>query len=182
MEMVSRWGSPLTSEAPHSLVYPSPVKRRGHTTDLTDCWGSSVLSLSGWSWRGGYLRLWKTTKNCSPFGQKGSPSCMRAGSVTCSQWGFAFLHVFLCVWLLSWFWWFTKLTHSVWKMVATESEAWHANGQGSMIACSSVGRLNHSKLWVDGAHVNLAEGRWLGAKFHRFTITSSPPVLSTGMT
>lgn len=93
---------------------------------------------------GGYLRLWKTTKNCSPFGQKGSPSCMRAGSVTCSQWGFAFLHVFLCVWLLSWFWWFTKLTHSVWKMVATESEAWHANGQGSMIACSSVGRLNHS--------------------------------------
>lgn len=131
---------------------------------------------------GGYLRLWKTTKHCSPFGQKGSPSCMRAGSVTCSQWGFAFLHVFLCVWLPSWFWWFSKVTHSVWKMVATESEAWHANGQGSMIACSGVGRLNHSKLWVDGAHVNLAEGRWLGAKFHRFTITSSPPVLSTGMT
>lgn len=35
MELVSRWGSPLTSEAPHSLAYPSPVKRRGHTTDLS---------------------------------------------------------------------------------------------------------------------------------------------------
>lgn len=49
MELVSRWGSPLTSEAPHSLAYPSPVKRRGHTADLSDCQGSSTrpsLSLS----------------------------------------------------------------------------------------------------------------------------------------
>lgn len=35
MELVSRWGSPLTSQAPHSLAYPSPVNRRGHTTDLS---------------------------------------------------------------------------------------------------------------------------------------------------
>lgn len=176
MEMVSRWGSPLTSEAPHSLVYPSPVKRRGHTTDLTDCWGSSVLSLSGWSWRGGISDFERQQRTAPLLDRRAAPHAWEQ-----DQWH-AFLHVFLCVWLLSWFWWFTKLTHSVWKMVATESEAWHANGQGSMIACSSVGRLNHSKLWVDGAHVNLAEGRWLGAKFQRFTITSSPPVLSTGMT
>lgn len=55
MELVSRWGSPLTSEAPHSLAYPSPVKRRGHTTDLCDCQGSSarpILTLSVWSQRG----------------------------------------------------------------------------------------------------------------------------------
>lgn len=35
MELVSRWGSPLTSEAPHSLAYPSRVNRRGDTTDLS---------------------------------------------------------------------------------------------------------------------------------------------------
>lgn len=35
MELVSRWGSPLTSQAPHSLAYPSPVNRRGDTTDLS---------------------------------------------------------------------------------------------------------------------------------------------------
>lgn len=35
MELVSQWGSPRTSEAPHSLAYPSPVKRRGHHTSLS---------------------------------------------------------------------------------------------------------------------------------------------------
>lgn len=50
MELVSRWGSPLTSEAPRSRAYPSPVKRRGHTTDLSDGWGSNAPS--PWLWRG----------------------------------------------------------------------------------------------------------------------------------
>lgn len=69
MELVSRWGSPLTSEAPHSMAYPSPVKRRGHTTDLSDCQGPSArptLSLSVWSWRGQASRS-KATKHCSPL-------------------------------------------------------------------------------------------------------------------
>ncbi len=69
MELVSRWGSPLTSEAPHSLAYPSPEKRRGHTTDLSDCQGSSArptLSLSVWSWRGQASKTLKGNKALLP--------------------------------------------------------------------------------------------------------------------
>ena len=105
MELVSRWGSPLTSEAPHSLAYPSPAKkRRGHTTDLSDCQGSSArptlslslslslslplspslshsLSLSRpvWSWGGPrHLRLWRLAKICPP--PDDTVTCPRVGN------------------------------------------------------------------------------------------------------
>lgn len=106
MELVSRWGSPLTSEAPHSLAYPSPVKRRGHTTDLSDCQGSSArptlslfLSFSGC---GGAMHISIRQQSTAPLsGCRGNPSCFREGALTSPQPGVSsdlqFLFQFLCV-------------------------------------------------------------------------------------
>lgn len=159
MELVSRWGSPLTSEAPHSLAYPSPVKRRGHTTDLSDCQGSSArptLSLSVWSWRGQASETLKGNKVLrSSLGDRATPHASErwAPSQVSHQTGRFFFYV--CD-----FCWFSRVTDSVWELVATESEAWHLNCPGNMTACCSVGRINHSKLGAEGADMNLAGGHW----------------------
>ena len=181
MELVSRWGSPLTSEAPHSMAYPSPVKRRGHTTDLSDCQGPSArptLSLSVWSWRGQASRS-KATKHCSPLWMtKPTPHVSkteqwRAPSQVSHQTCRVF---FYRVWLPGRFCWFRKV-HSVWEPLATESEAWHLNWQGNMPACCSVGRINHSELWADGADMILAGGQWPESEipqvYHHFLSSSA---------
>lgn len=186
MELVSRWGSPLTSEAPHSLAYPSPVKRRGHTTDLSDCQGSSArptLSLS-FSGCGGAMHISIRQQSTAPLsGCRGNPSCFREGALTSPQPGvssdlqFLFQFLCVCVWLPGWFCWYSKVTDSVWELVATESEAWHLNCPGNMTACCRVGNINHRKFGADGADMNLAGGHWTRSKIpqvrHHFLSSSS---------
>lgn len=177
MELVSRWGSPLTSEAPHSLAYPSPVKRRGHTTDLSDCQGSSArptLSLS-FSSCGGAMHLSLRQQSTAPLTfQRRSTDKPPARCLIRSAGSFS---VSVCVWLPGWFCWYSKVTDSVWELVATESEAWHLNCPGNMTACCRVGNINHRKFGADRADMNLAGGQWTRSKIpqvrHHFLSSSS---------
>lgn len=180
MELVSRWGSPLTSEAPHSLAYPGPVKKEGpHHSSF---WlprlhrrADSVCLVVG----GPSLRLWRGVERCSYFWvtgqslmslnlemstQPGVTSNLQDPSSVCDCWDARFC-------------WFSKVNGSVWEPVAAGSEVWHLNWLGIVTACCCVSHISHSEFGIDGGDMNLAWGHWPGSKILRFTITSYSHVL-----
>lgn len=174
MELVSRWGSPLTSQAPHSLAYPGPVKRRGHTTDLSDYHGSSAgpthsLSLSVWSGRG---QASEATKAAPHASQQWAPS-----RVVTSPGGL-FFYVYDC---RGWFCWFSKVTDSVaWTgCYWLRSLTLELRRQHDWFAAGWVTSITGSR-WPTEQTQTWREVTDLRGKFHRFTISSFHPGLSTG--
>lgn len=139
MELVSRWGSPLTSEAPHSLAYPNPVKKEGphHRSFWLPRLQHQADSFSFCLVVGGpnITRLWKATDRRSVFWMTGQSLTPQSRSRD--------EHSAKCHFRPAGF---SKVTDSVWELVATESEAWHLNYTGNMTACCRVSHINHCKV------------------------------------
>lgn len=169
MELVSRWGSPLTSEAPHSLAYPSPVNRRGHTTDLSLPAKSRIPPPNPPSWPPSY------SFTLSAF----LPGCREAKLKLCScddwatpvtlpkeeraltslQLGVSYHLRFslLCVHSAAQSAWCLYSWTQFGSRLATEPEAWHLNCSGNIAAHCRVASINHRAfLGADAADTNLA--------------------------
>lgn len=180
MELVSRWGSPLTSEAPHSLAYPSPVKRRGHTTDLSPPAKSSSgeplphlpippipLSYSSYpvavrpTSSSALLMTGQPPSRCRRRSTEKPPArCLKPSAI------FSAARSAWCR--------YSKTQCG--SRLATEPEAWHLNCPGNIAAHCRVGSINHTEFWGPTQQTQTwQEVREVAVKFHRFAITSCHP-------